>query len=301
MRFLISIICCLGLFAEVSNAEAEPDTRSVFDKTAVADHIIVVVDASGSMAENLGGRTRMAAARDALKKVIALQPEDVRIGILVFPSAGWVYPLGSRNLKEINAAIDGIHDGGGTPLGSNIKAGADALLSAKATNHNYGTYRLLIVTDGEAQDGDLVDTYTPDVIGRGITVDVIGVGMSGDHTLATKVHSYRRANDPEALDRAVREVFAEVTTASTDSADGDAFDLISAFSEESAEAAIGALSSTGNHPIGEKVSVPPPATTTPEPKSTGCACQTSGSGGGVFILCVFVGVLLMRRRKTGRS
>ena len=77
-----------------------------------------------------------------------------------------------------------------------MKQGADALLDARKKQFGYGTYRLLVVTDGETDDAGLVDGYTPDIISRGITIDAIGVEMQSQHTLATMVHSYRSADDP---------------------------------------------------------------------------------------------------------
>jgi hypothetical protein len=101
----------------------------------------------------------------------------------------------------------------------------------------------------------------PDVIARGIIMDVIGVGMQSDHTLAKKAHSYRRANDPAALSRALAEVFAEVSNTVTDFAHVDAFDVIAPIPDQVAMAIIQALSASGNHPIGEK---PKPS---PQPSS----------------------------------
>jgi hypothetical protein len=143
-------------------------------------------------------------------------------------------------------------------LGRYIKKGADRLLQERVKQFGYGSYRLLVVTDGEAEDPQLVDRFTPDVIARGITVDVIGVAMNRRHTLATKVHSYRSASDPAALKRALAEVFAEVGSSKDDVAHAEAFALLEPIPAELAKSAIQALSVSGNHPIGER---PPPAPT----------------------------------------
>jgi len=58
---------------------------------------------------------------------------------------------------ELKKAIDPISHGGRTPLGQYMKIGADALLAKKEKQHNYGSYRLLVVTDGEASDQRAVD------------------------------------------------------------------------------------------------------------------------------------------------
>ena len=110
------------------------------------------------------------------------------------------------------------------------------------------------MTDGEANNEkpNLVDDYTKDIISRGITLDAIGVAMQARHTLATKVDSYRSANDPASFTRAVREVFAEISTEKSNVAGEDAFDLISGIPTEVATGMLSALSKTGNYPIGER-------------------------------------------------
>ncbi|MCL4178760.1 MAG: VWA domain-containing protein [Verrucomicrobia bacterium] len=229
-----------------------------------ADNIIIVLDGSGSMGRPLAGATtdRMTAAQAALKQVLRTVPRETRIGLLVFSAKGveddWVYPLGPRDDTKLMQAIDRPIPGGGTPLGAYLKKGADRLLEERARQFGYGTFRLLVVTDGEAGDQHLVERFTPEVIARGITVDVIGVAMDQRHTLATRVHSYRSANDPASLTRAISEVFGEIGGRGQDVAGAEAFAELNSIPGEVAQAMIQALSGSGNQPIGE----PPPASRT---------------------------------------
>lgn len=225
------------------------------------DNVVIVLDASGSMKEIMSGTStrKMDAAKTAIKEVVRNTPSTTRIGLLVFgQQRGWVYPLGPRSDDRLFRAIDGLAASGGTPLGEFIKQGADRLLEARRDQFGYGSYRLLIVTDGEASDQSLVDRYTPDVVSRGIVVDVIGVDMDRDHTLAKKVHSYRRANDPASLSRAIREVFAEVGSASDGMSDAAAFAELQGLPTEAAKAIISSLAATGNEPIGRVLPSPSP-------------------------------------------
>ena len=223
----------------------------------VTDNVVVVVDASGSMGANMAGtgRDRMSVAKDALKQVLDQIPDTTHVGILVFPRGDWVYPLGPRKDSMLAGAIDSIQSGGGTPLGDYMKRGADVLLDARRKQFGYGTYRLLVVTDGEAGDARQVEAYTPDIISRGITIDCIGVEMASRHTLATKVHSYRNANDPESLKQAISEVFAEVASGDAAQTGEDAFELIADLPEATASAMLKSLSTSGNQPIGESPSM----------------------------------------------
>ena len=128
-----------------------------------------------------------------------------------------------------------------------MREGADALLQLRE-KQVYGSYRLLIVTDGEANDAKLLSQYLPDVLSRGLIVDAIGVDMKQDHTLATRVHSYRRADDAQALSQAVQEVFAEKSDASTADSDAD-FALLHAIDDETAREALSALAKPNNAAI----------------------------------------------------
>lgn len=270
----------------------------VFLKTAGAgmvyhDNVVIVLDASGSMDERMGSVKKIDAAKTALKGVIKEATSQTQIGLVVFSASNlkneWVYPLGPRDDAKLKQAIDLPRPGGNTPLAAYIKKGADRLLLEREKQFGYGSYRLLIVTDGEANvQTNLVDPYTFDVMSRGITVDVIGVNMAQKHTLATKVHSYRLADNPDSLKRAIEAVFAEVGGVSDDKAGADDFQVIAPLPSEMASAIIKSLSASGNHPIGEKPKVKP---TKGEQQSQ--AAQTANEGfSTLLVLVVFFAVVI---------
>jgi uncharacterized protein YegL len=220
------------------------------------DNVMIVIDDSGSMSDDMrdanGKRVqKMEAARRALREVVKTIPDSTYIGLVSFKQ-GWLFELGPKNALALNTAIDKLSPGGGTPLGEYIKFGADVLLEQREKQHGYGSYRLLVLTDGEANDSGDVDRYTPEIMARGITFDVIGVDMDQDHTLANKVHSYRNAKDPDSLNQAVIEVLAEVPDKGDGYANNEAFELIAGLPDGFAELAVEALANSGNHPIGEK-------------------------------------------------
>ena len=263
----------------------------------VTDNVVVVVDASGSMGAPMGGSTRMSVAKNALKQVLDQIPDTTHVGILVFPRGDWVYPLGPRKESMLAGAIDSIQSGGGTPLGEYMKRGSDVLLNARRKQFGYGTYRLLVVTDGEAGDARQVEAYTPDIISRGITIDCIGVEMASRHTLATKVHSYRNANDPESLKQAISEVFAEVASGDAGPGGENAFELITDLPEATASAMLKSLSTSGNQPIGEgpvmrSVESPSPSPAPSYSGGTTSSQSTSGEEDNLLeLLCAALCVL----------
>lgn len=268
----------------------EADAPAVPVERSFIDHVVVVLDASGSMdARMADGTRRMDAAKNALAAVLGTLPPTTHVGVLVF-SAGnlsdeWVHPLGPRRGDSLERAVRLPEPGGGTPLGAYIKQGADRLLEARAKGYGYGTYRLLVVTDGEAHDSTLVDRHVPDIMSRGITIDAIGVDMKENHTLARKVHSYRRADDPASFARALAEVFAEVGGRDGDGTGAVDFSLLAPLPAEVAAAALSALASSGNHPVGTR---PGDAYTAAGDGAEDPGAGGEGPGGVILLFVLFV-------------
>jgi len=280
-----------------------------------SENIVVLLDASGSMNETFSSdanRTKLQTAKNALKSVLSKLPDDINIGLLIFStshSTPWLYPLGAKESDRFLNAVAGVRANGGTPLGQYMKMGADALLAQREKQYNYGSYRLLVITDGKARDAHLVDAYTPAIMNRQIRVDVIGVDMPEDHMLATVVDSYRRADNPEQLIEAVSKILAE-TSSSTIDADEDLFELIQPLTNELARGMIEALSAVpSNQPIGlESVSEPDvesqtPPTTQPTTTSTGSSTTDEGGDGPLILIGILLvaGILFFQYRSKQKN
>ncbi|MDD5091841.1 MAG: VWA domain-containing protein [Candidatus Wallbacteria bacterium] len=222
------------------------------------DNIVIVLDASGSMSEQMAGGVKMNVAKEALANVLESLPPGTNIGLLVF-SAGncqdWIYDLGPVEPSRLREAVYLPRPHGNTPLGAYIKKGADRLLEQRELQNGYGSFRLLVVTDGEATDSDLMKRYVPEVLSRGIIMDVIGVNMKQKHMLSQSAHSYRSADDPETLKAAIKDVLAEIGSGQDTAVMEEAFAAISPLPVEMAGEIIRALASSGNEPIGVKKSV----------------------------------------------
>ena len=253
---------------------------------AAEENIIIVLDTSGSMADYMrtAGKTRMAVAQESLVTVLSELPATTNVGILTFN--GWIYKLGPVDKAKLTRAIKSTRPSGGTPLYEFTKGAADELLKARNKSQNVGHYKLLVVTDGAAGDDDLNrderdgdgDVTRPgvltDIIGRGITVDAIGLDMTGDHALATQINGrYVNGNDPASLTQAVRKAVAEI---SFDDVQGDKSNdflkvLDKEFSDEFATAVLQGMASLENQPIGEE----PPKTVIVQPDASNPVQQAS--------------------------
>ena len=238
-------IMCIGVFCLLNL------------QSAVADqYVVVVLDDSGSMDDSMrtasGQRVRrIEAAKSALVSVLSKLPENTQVGILALNSevagSNWIVPFGPVvDSSELVNNVTKLRAQGGTPLGAYLKKASDRLLEARG-QAVYGNFRLLIVTDGEANDGKLVDAYLPEILARGLMVDVIGVDMESDHSLATRVHNYKRADDDRALREAITEVFAETADDGQDA--GEEFEILAGLPDEFAPKAIEALTRRKDNPI----------------------------------------------------
>jgi uncharacterized protein YegL len=226
----------------------------MFATTALADdYVVILLDTSGSMAESMRSvrTTKMHAAQDALRNLVNSMPPATQMGLLTFHD--WVFPLGPVDKGKAIQDISKTYSSGGTPLGEYMKTGADVLLATREKNHGVGTYTLLVVTDGEANDNDLMLANTADIVSRGITLKTIGVNLDKDHTLATKSVAYFPADDLKSLQGALQQAVAEVP-AGNDNIEEDAYALIAGLPGEMVTPLIDAITKTitFNQPIGEK-------------------------------------------------
>lgn len=226
---------------------ATASTRVQADQT-----VVVILDDSGSMDRTMetSRQRRIAAAKLALASVLRSLSHDTKVGILALNStvngSHWVVPVGSLDPSRWSASLGEIRAKGGTPLGAFMRQGADELLQLRA-KQPYETFRLLVVTDGEASDAPLLAGILPDLLSRGLTVDVIGVDMQADHSLARSAHSYRRAGDQTALADALSQVFAETT--SDDQTNASEFDMLSGLPDDAAAEIVKGLSAPRNDPL----------------------------------------------------
>lgn len=221
-----------------------------------ADNIIIVFDASGSMDRAMSQsdkRPRLPIAQKALKQVLQNIPDNSNIGLFVFGDIKNDNPvqIGPKDLYALNSAIDTIRAGGGTPLGAYMQKASNQLLEQRQKNLGYGRYKLLVVTDGEAGDGDLMQRVAKEVIKRNLSLEVIGVAMDSNHTLSSTCTVYRAANNEESLNRAMAAAVAETKAIPASDTNESDFDLIQGLSDEQVRSIIVSLGNTENQPLFE--------------------------------------------------
>jgi Ca-activated chloride channel homolog len=153
--------------------------------------------------------------RQAMLAVLGKIPDEhVNLGLYVFDDneRGERVKLSGSNRAEILSAVNAIQAGGSTPLGPAIKVGARALIEQYHRQLGYGTYRLIVVTDGMPDSAYEVDDALKFIRESGVPIEMytIGFGMNDpDHPLrkasVSFTPAYNGAEVKDALQQAVSE------------------------------------------------------------------------------------------------
>ncbi|MDX2702566.1 VWA domain-containing protein [Streptomyces sp. PA03-6a] len=142
-----------ALFPAAAPAAADDGPETAHE----APKVELVLDVSGSMrANDIDGRSRMSAAKQAFNEVIDAVPDEVRLGIRTlganYPGKDKVvgckdtealYPVGSVDRTEAKTAVATLAPTGWTPIGPALQAAGKDLAGGD------GTRRIVLITDGE--------------------------------------------------------------------------------------------------------------------------------------------------------
>lgn len=183
---------------------------------SLARNFYFVLDGSGSMRDACSGRQsrKIDQAKEAVTAFMAVVPTNANLGLIVFDARGSreVLPLGANNRQQFLQAVRAIEADGGTPLNGAIVFGINRLVDQRAKQLNYGEFRMIVVTDGEASDGP-ISTCGEHSRKTGIPIYTIGLCMSGSHALRNYSITYRDASNKAELKAALEQTVAESDTA----------------------------------------------------------------------------------------
>jgi uncharacterized membrane protein len=140
----------------------------------------VVLDRSGSMAAPAGpGLAKMDLANQGACAAVALLSPADAVGVIAVDSAPHVVaPMTSvDDVDGICARVRRIESqGGGIFVGAGLHAAADQLATAPQRNRHI----LLFADAADAEEPGDYRTFVPDLVKRGVTVSVIGLGTEAD-------------------------------------------------------------------------------------------------------------------------
>lgn len=191
-------------------------------QASTARNFYFILDGSSSMREEpartpKGGKkfgSKIEGAIWATEELLPKIPPQDNIGLWVFDAGGQreVVPLGINNRTAFLNAVKkvDVNNGLGTPLGEAIKAGVDKLVAQYQKQLGYGEYRLIVVTDGEANGHVKIPDAAAYAQKYALPIYTIGVSMTKDPTIQKYSVSYRDAQSIEDLKRGLEDALAEV-------------------------------------------------------------------------------------------
>ncbi|MFC7934436.1 VWA domain-containing protein [Streptomyces cinereoruber] len=183
----------------------------------------LVLDVSGSMrAQDIDGKSRMAAAKQAFNEVLDAVPQEVRLGIRTlgadYPGQDrkqgckdtrQLYPVGPLDRTEAKTAVATLAPTGWTPIGPALLGAAKDLEGGDATR------RIVLITDGE-------DTCAPldpcqvarEIAAKGIHLVIDTLGLVPDAKTRQQLTciaeatggTYTSVHRTEELSRRVRQL-----------------------------------------------------------------------------------------------
>jgi secreted protein with Ig-like and vWFA domain len=149
----------------------------------------LVIDRSGSMTG-----APIAFAKDAARAAIDRAADGDCVGVVAFDAApAVVVPLAPVTRAPMRGAIDAIDARGGTELAPALELARRELSRASGRRH------LLLLTDGQAASGGLVDLSRA-MSAEGITIAAVGLGDGVDQQLLRALSlRFYKVESPAAL------------------------------------------------------------------------------------------------------
>ncbi len=159
---------------------ARPGDR---DDPTTTSNIVAVIDTSGSMGEQdtRSGESRLDVAKESAVALINYITEGNRAGIVTFDTtASIANPLQSLSdvrREQATEAIGRLAPGGDTSISRGLLRALDELRDAE------GSRAILLLSDGQHNEGQSVESVIPELKSYGITVYCIGMGEADRATL----------------------------------------------------------------------------------------------------------------------
>lgn len=203
---------------------AWPPSQEVTDSVAtdpLMANNMIVLDMSGSMGDSgCSGSypNRAEAARDALMTWIGTRTGE-NIGLVSFSRKGLELDAGlgqgDGHIQRVVTTIADLTADSGTPLKSAMTLAQTELEKQAIRQGGSGTYRMIVITDGEANGGEDPRPVVRSIVenpANMIEIHTIGFCIQGGHSLndPSRVF-YIDANSPEDIVRGLEET-GETTT-----------------------------------------------------------------------------------------
>lgn len=176
--------------------------------------IVFVVDSSGSMSSNDGGRIRIQAVKEFVDKL----GENDRGAIVDFDSYSTVYQDFTVDHDLLYAAVNKVNSSGGTSLSAGMSKAISLFTNANYTRTDAYKY-IVFLTDGQ---GDYSSSYTTSAVNNNIVVYTVGLGSGVNENILRNIAEgtggkYYFASSASQLPDIYKDVSFETIDYTTDS------------------------------------------------------------------------------------
>ena len=140
---------------------------------------VIVLDDSGSMGP------MMLDAKQAVIDAVSQFPDNSRVAVIALNRGRVLDAVAVDEARaSLPAAIDPVMADGKTPLGRALGTALDLLAQEAARQRGFGTYRILIATDGRASDAAVLRRAIAEILSASpVEVATIGIGIGEGHAL----------------------------------------------------------------------------------------------------------------------
>jgi Ca-activated chloride channel family protein len=177
-RWALRALACAALGATLI-APAAARAQEEIERT----NVMIVLDASGSMAGRMNGQVKMDLARGVVRDLVDNMPSDMKVGLVVYGARSprekndcndieLVRPVQPVQAHAVDAPLNALRPRGMTPIGASLRRGAEALrgLPGKST--------IVLISDGTETCGSDPCQVAREVReSTGIDVKVHSVGL----------------------------------------------------------------------------------------------------------------------------
>jgi len=152
--------------------------------------------------------SKMRQAKEALKKLAETLPAEHNLGLMLLNGHG-VVPLATNNRGDFNILVNSSNARGSTPLTASTARAYNEITEQASRQQGYGSYHVIIVTDGESSDGSPMSIVKKVVNNTAVQFHVIGFHVSSHGMNDPLYVDYRTATNSSELVKAFEEVAAE--------------------------------------------------------------------------------------------
>ncbi len=180
----------------------------------------IILDDSGSMGSDI------TAAKQAVIDALDAMHEQDRVSVVAL-NAGTVLPFSTvkQARGDLVRALSPITSDGNTPLTAALQHARKLLEQEAGTARGFGTFRMIVTTDGQANDNPALDKAVRSLAqSTPIQLTTIGIDITGGHVLRrSDLGSFVDVANVGALEAALEAAIAENTdfTAITDFAESE--------------------------------------------------------------------------------